>query len=122
MSIEIKINKDVGSYEAKFIGPFTKRQDICIALAAPACWWIYFGLAPVISKDVAGFLVFIPAVLAALFGWIKPYGMPMERFLRSVFISMFLAPAHRKYKTSLRLPTIKTERKKKYKFSKEAIR
>ena len=68
MSIEIKINKDVGSYEAKFIGPFTKRQDICIALAAPVCWWIYFDLAPIISKDIAGFLVFIPAVLAALFG------------------------------------------------------
>ena len=58
MSIEIKINKDVGSYEAKFIGPFTKRQDICIALAAPVCWWIYFGLAPVISKAV-------PSVLAS---------------------------------------------------------
>lgn len=122
MSIEIKINKDVGSYEAKFIGPFTKRQDICIALAAPVCWWIYFDLAPIISKDIAGFLVFIPAVLAALFGWVKPYGMPMERFLRSVFISMFLAPAHRKYKTSLRLPTVRIERKKKYKFSKESIR
>lgn len=130
MAIEIRINKDVGSYQAKFMGPFTMRQTVCVAIAAPFCWGIYFGLSPILTTDIAGFLVFIPATIAAMFGWLKPFGMPMERFLKSVFITMFLAPACRKYVTVNRhesaLATLAsmdppTKRKKKYKVSKEAV-
>ncbi len=135
MAIEIRINKDVGSYQAKFIGPFTMRQTICIVAAAPACWGIYFGLSPILTTEVAGFLVFIPATIAALFGWVKPFGMPMERFLKSVCITLFLAPACRKYITVNRhesalaaLASVspdtpaKKKRHKKYKVSKEAVK
>lgn len=97
--IEIHINKDVGSYEAKFIGPFTMRQTICVAIAAPICWFIYTTVSPKVSGDAAGFLMFIPAVIAWIFGWTKPYGMRPEMFVRSIFINMVLAPANRKYKT-----------------------
>lgn len=135
MAIEIRINKDVGSYQAKFIGPFTMRQTICIVAAAPVCWGIYFGLSPILTTEVAGFLVFIPATIAALFGWVKPFGMPMERFLKSVCITLFLAPACRKYITVNRhesalaaLASVspdtpaKKKRHKKYKVSKEAVK
>lgn len=97
--IEININKDVGSYEAKLIWQFTARQTICVAIAAPICWFIYKNAAPVLSGDTAGFLMLIPAAIAFLFGWRKPYGMPMEKFIESVFVNMALAPSHRKYKT-----------------------
>lgn len=97
--IEININKDVGSYEAKLIWQFTARQTICVAIAAPLCWFIYKHASPVLSGDAAGFLMLIPAAIAFLFGWRKPYGMPMEKFIESVFVNMVLAPSHRKYKT-----------------------
>lgn len=97
--IEIHINKDVGSYEAKFIGPFTMRQTFCVAAAAPICWYIYQTLTPVISSDSAGFVMFVPAVVAWIIGWTKPYGMRPEMFVRSIFINMILAPANRKYKS-----------------------
>lgn len=133
MAIEIRINKDVGSYQAKFMGPFTMRQTVCVAIAAPVCWGIYFGLSPIFTTDIAGFLMVIPAAIAALFGWIKPFGMPMERFLKSVFITMFLAPASRKYVTVNRheyaLETLaaeatpkKRKQKSRYKVSKEAVK
>ena len=97
--IEIRINKDVGSYDAKFIGPFTMRQTVCIVIAAPICWFIYKVLSPVVSSDVAGFFMAIPAAIAWMFGWLRPYGMRTEKFVQSVFITMMLAPANRKYKT-----------------------
>lgn len=97
--IEIHINKDVGSYDAKFIGPFTMRQTVCIVIAAPICWLIYKVTSPVVSGDVAGFFMAIPAAIAWMFGWLRPYGMRTEKFVQSVFITMMLAPANRKYKT-----------------------
>lgn len=97
--IEIQINKDVGSYDAKFIGPFTMRQTVCLCIAAPICWAIYKVLTPIMSLDVAGFFIAIPAGIAFLFGWTKPYGMRPEKFIRSIFVSLVLAPANRKYKT-----------------------
>lgn len=144
MSIEIHINKDVGSYDAKLIGPFTARQSICIAVAAPICWLIYKSLSPVITPDAAGFVTAIPAAVAWAFGWLKPYGMRTEKFVQSVFINMVLAPTHRKYKTvnahenALNIlerhakaleaqqtdpkATKKTQKKQRYKVSREAVK
>lgn len=97
--IERYITKDVGSFQTKFLGPFTFRQTVCLTLSAPVCWSIYKYLSPVLSTDLTGFLIFIPAAIAVAVGWLRPYGMPVEKFLKSVFISMVLAPRVRKYET-----------------------
>lgn len=135
--IEIRINKDIGSYKAKFIGPFTLRQTVCVCLAAPVCWFLYSYASKILTKDIAGFLTAIPAAAAWLFGWVRPYGLPTEKFLKSVFVSMALAPSHRKYKTVNRQEKAlaileaaenasskkaKKQRKPKYKVSREAVR
>ena len=132
--IKVPLNKDVGSYEAKFVGPFTLRQSLCILAAAPVCWGIYSGLTPILGGDIAGFLVLFPAALCWLIGWYKPYGMHTEKFIRSIFITTVLAPAHRKYKIRNRqtemlavLAASSTEtnqhkKKTKYRISKEAVR
>ena len=39
--IEVKIPKEITQYEAKFVGPFTLRQTICIGICLPACITIY---------------------------------------------------------------------------------
>lgn len=77
--IKVPLNKDVGSYEAKFVGPFTLRQSLCVLAAAPVCWGIYSGLTPILGGDIAGFLVLFPAALCWLIGWYKPYGMHTEK-------------------------------------------
>lgn len=38
-------------------------------------------------------------LIPIMFGWVKPYNIPLEKFLRTVFISHVLAPRHRKYET-----------------------
>lgn len=100
--IEIRMIKDIGSYENKVLGPLTLRQLIAVSIAAPIGWGIYRTLSPYLTTDLAGFLLMIPAGCAYLFGWYKPYGMTFEKFLKSVFVNTVLAPSHRKYKTENR--------------------
>jgi hypothetical protein len=97
--VEIRITKEIGNYDPKFLGPFTLRQTICVVIAAPICYFIYNTFSPVMTPDAAGFFCAIPGAIAALFGWIRPYGMRTEKFIQSVFINMVIAPSHRKYKT-----------------------
>ena len=97
MSIEIEMTKEIGNYEPKFIGPLTIRQTVCFSIAAPICILIYITLSPILTGDVAGFFCIIPAAVAAAFGWLKPYGMKTEEFIRSIFINIVVAPCNRKY-------------------------
>lgn len=97
MAIEIEMTKEIGNYEPKFIGPFTIRQTVCLSIAAPVCILIYITLSPILTGDVAGFFCIIPAAIAAAFGWLKPYGMKAEEFVRSIFINIVVAPSNRKY-------------------------
>lgn len=97
--MEIQINKDVGSYEPKIIGPFTTRQAVCLMIGVPVCIGIYKYGSAFLPADAVSFLLLIPAAITWLFGWMKPYGMPMERFVKSIFVNMILAPGNRSYKT-----------------------
>ena len=96
--VEIRITKEIGNYEPRFVGPFTIRQTICLGVAVPACYFIYKWLTPIVTSDIAGFFCFFPGAAAALMGWVKPYGMHTEKFIRSVFVNQLLAPSHRAYK------------------------
>lgn len=109
--------------------PFTLRQLGCIVIAAAATYGIY-TVASILKLpiDVFGFICLIPAAIAFLFGWVRPFGIPMERFLRTVWVSNVLAPTRRQYVTVniIReddLSENMTNRgKKKYKISSEAVR
>ena len=98
--VEMRITKEIGNYKPRVVGPLNFRQLICVGIAAPFCYFIYKFLSPHLTRDVAGFFCILPAAVAALFGWVHPYGMNTEEFIRSVFVNIFLAPSHRKYKTS----------------------
>lgn len=98
--IEIQVTKEITDFEPKLIGPFTVRQTICLALGLPICYVVIRYLSPYLTRDVALFFCCIPAAFAWAFGWYKPYGMKMEQFLRAVYVTRFLAPIHRRYKTA----------------------
>lgn len=100
--IEIRTIKDVGSYQAKLIGPFTARQVVCLAVLIPIDWTIYNRLTPYLAPDICTTIMLLPAIVAYLIGWSKPYGMNFENFARSAFVSNMLAPSHRIYKTENR--------------------
>ena len=99
MAIEIKIPKEINQYEAKAAGPFTLRQLLCLFICLPIGVGIFILTKPYVGVDVAGFLVFPPAIVGYLFGWYKPYGMKFEKYMQTVFVNSFLAPSKRLYKT-----------------------
>lgn len=99
MSVEVSVTKEITDYETKLIGPLTARQALCLGIALPICYVAIRYLTPILTRDVALFFVFIPAVFAWAFGWCRPYGMKMEQFLRAVYITRLLAPIHRRYRT-----------------------
>ena len=98
--IEVHIPKDLDHYEAKFFGPFTLRQSICILIAVPLGILLFNATKGELGRTTAGYICLLPATIAFLFGWLKPFGMKFELFLRSVFINTVLAPSKRKYKTT----------------------
>lgn len=100
--VEIRITRELGDFTPKFVGPFTLRQFICLVGAGVPCYFLYSSLRGILPVDAIGFLCMIPAAIAAAFGWFRPYGMKMEIFIRSIFITMFLAPANRKYRATNR--------------------
>lgn len=98
--IEIEIPKDIRTYETKLIGPLTTRQLFCVIGLAGSCFLTYKAAVNLLGED-SSLIWFFPMVVAipfALIGWVKPYGLTFEKFARSVFRSMFLAPAKRVYK------------------------
>lgn len=119
--IEIRINKDIGSFQPKVAGPFTGRQLCCVTIGGAAAMLIYYLTYSVLTPSTALFLAFIPAAAAVMFGWVMPLGLPMERFLKSAFVSMFLAPSTRKYIDNDGSTEGKKE-KRKYKPSRAAVR
>lgn len=99
MSIEKEIPRDISRYEAKAVGPFTARQLLYGVPAFGLALGAYFLTKQYIADDGAFFVAFIVAMPLLLLGFAKPYGMHLEKFLSIVFVSLILAPKHRKYIT-----------------------
>ena len=104
MAIEKEIPKDIKDYKPKLIGPFTTRQILCFTPAAILAVGVYWGLKNVLSSDIRLFLVTIIGVPFILLGTYSPYNMPLEKFIKMIFISTLLSPLHRKYKTERIFP------------------
>lgn len=97
--ISIQIPKEISSYESKLIGPFTTRQTICVFCMALVDIILYNLIGGFVSMDLAIFGCILGAAPFALIGWYKPYGMHFEKYVKSIFVSQFLAPTKRIYKT-----------------------
>lgn len=95
--IEVNVPKDIRSYEPTLIFMFTARQTACLALMAVftiACYMLEKSAG--VSPMEYPFFV-IPAIVIFPFGWIKPYGMKFEQFIKKAYTDNFKAPTKRKY-------------------------
>lgn len=120
MAIEKEIPRDISKVETKFAGPFTVRQLVCGIPGLGLAVGCYFLLRAYVPNDVNFFIDLVIALPFLLCGWIKPYGIPFEKFASIVFVSQFLAPKNRKYCTEntysiLKLPQSKKKDDKKKK-------
>jgi len=97
--IEIEVPKDITKYEAKLIASFTTRQVGCLAIAAVIAVPTFLALRDAVPRDVATLIILLLVLPFVLLGWVKPYGMNFEQFVRTAFISNVLSPKKRKYVT-----------------------
>ena len=97
--IEIEIPKDISKYEAKLVSSFTTRQVGCLIAAGALTIPTFLALKDVLPRDLASLLILIIAVPFILVGWVKPYGMNFEQFVKTAFVSNVLSPKKRKYVT-----------------------
>lgn len=98
---DIEIPRDIRRYESKFIGPFTTRQAIFFAIAAGLVLLIFNSFKDYLNNDLLFGICFFAATPAILFGFLKPYGMTLEKFLRTAFICNILAPKNRLYRSEI---------------------
>ena len=99
MAIEKIIPKDTRQFKPKLISFFTTRQTLCMIPAGAMGLILFFGIGDAATTEVKLFIMTVFAVPLILIGWYQPYGLPFEKFLQTVFVSMVLAPKYRKYKT-----------------------
>lgn len=98
--ISVEIPNDIAEYKPKLILGLTGRQVTCVILTAVFIFLDLKFLKPYIGETLSLGLAIVPALIAVLFGWKEPYGMPFEKYLQSVFVQAFVAPKMRKCKTT----------------------
>ena len=99
--IEIAIPKDIRKYEAKVVAFFTLRGLICAAIMGVCALiaWFFAKYALGIKSVTDAFpIMLIFMTPGALFGWVKPLGLPFEMFLYYILYTAWLTPKHRVHK------------------------
>ena len=99
--IEIEIFEDIKDQPTKLIGPFTTRQTVCAVAALGLGYITYKVMNGVFGEGnsytwLAIMLVCIPSILL---GWIKPYGLPFEKFANNMLFTYLIPPKKRLYKS-----------------------
>lgn len=101
--IEMEIPKDVMSVDTTLVGPLTTRQTVCFGITAVieyAYYTIINSLNLGLTMDnMIGFGVILALPILA-FSFVKPYGLPLEKYIANVFALTYLAPRIRTYQVN----------------------
>lgn len=95
--MQVPVYKELSSFTPKVVGPFTLRQFTCVVFCVPIEYLIFWNLWPVLGQDITIVLAALPAMLAFAIGWLKPYGMTVEKFLVMYVKTRLMPPHRRKY-------------------------
>ena len=106
---KVPMTRDIKDFSPKVISIFNKRQLICSAIA------LSYGF-PVImyarglelnTRMTLATILMLP-VLAC--GWIRVYGLPLERFALLVIVNHLLTPTRRMYATENTLDYVRKDK------------
>ncbi|MCM1236473.1 MAG: PrgI family protein [Ruminococcus flavefaciens] len=101
--IIMPVPRDVREFKPKFIGPFSKREFIGVAVAAGLAvltFAVTYPLQEGMTLNQRAVIVLVPAVVPLVCGFIDIQGMPIWVYVWNLIIQNFLAPRHRVYRTS----------------------
>lgn len=89
--MEIKICKDVREYKDTIFFGLTLRQVICTIGACATAVGIYFGLNPLLGKEMTSWVCIVSAAPLAVAGFFHYNKMTAERFLWAIIKSFLNA-------------------------------
>ena len=94
--IEVEMSKDIRECEPKLIGPFTKRQIVCLIIAfayGVPLYLLFKGIENITLRIFVTIALMSPAIAC---GWMELYGFHLEQFVVYIFKTRFLRPKKRK--------------------------
>jgi hypothetical protein len=89
---------DPMQHETKIFFGMTSRQCICI-VPGVGLGVTLFMLTKSLSIDVAVILLAIAVLPAVCMGWVSPYNMKFEQYVRLLWFNLFISSPKRIYKT-----------------------
>ena len=96
--VKVPMTTDIKDFSPKVISIFNKRQLICTAIALSyGLPLIMYARALDLNTRMTLATVLMLPVLAC--GWVKVYGMPLERFAVIILVNHVLTPTRRAYAT-----------------------
>ena len=123
--IEIDIPSiDPIQHEPKVFMGMTARQILCI-VPGVGLGILFFMLTKDINQDLAVISCGLAVGPAVCLGWLKPYNMKFEQYVKLLYFNTFVANPKRIYKTDMaeevKLPSIKERQEKEQQQKAEAF-
>ena len=100
--IEVKTPRDIMAYETKVFGPLTLKQLICIIIAIVLDIFLYSMIIKPyqLPEKLAFYVIAITDIPILAFGYCKPKGISLDKYIKMIYQTAFLAPTLRKNKVA----------------------
>ena len=90
--MEIKINKEILTYQETIFFGLTMRQFFCSALAVGTALGLYMLLSKFMGRESVSWICILGAAPFAVAGFFQYNGMTLERFLLAYISTEFIYP------------------------------
>lgn len=95
----VPVPKDLDKVKNKWIFNLTRRQIVCLAIAAMTGLPFYFLTRNAIGTSSAATGMVMLMLPAFLFAMYEKNGLPLEKILKNILKTKYLRPGIRKYET-----------------------
>lgn len=82
MALEVKVFREITDYQAKVVFGLSWRQAGTMLVTIPILSGVYAACFFLDLQDLGVVVVTLLAMPAAGFGWVRPMGIPFEKYIR----------------------------------------
>ena len=82
------VPKNIKKYKPKTFWGFTGREILSI-LASLVVIVLTFAMTKSLATETRIYIASVPAIFPLLIGFVRPYGIPLEKFIPEMYFDMF---------------------------------
>ena len=90
MALEVRVQNEITAYQPKVMWGMSWRQLAAAGVALPVIGGVYAWLWVAGQSDIGMWVVALLSVPIALYGWVRPKGLPFEAYARYVLAGTLL--------------------------------